>query len=97
MVVDYRPYLKCEVCQLMEVSSKQAVRVYILRDMIRDRPGQSESVVGGSSPPQLVYEYEGVGGGALEDGGCLQHLQHEGGDAAQLGVTGSHAREYSVH
>jgi len=35
-------------------------------------------------------------GGYLKDGGSLQHLGHECGHAAQLAVTGAHAREHGV-
>lgn len=47
-------------------------------------------VEGGGAPAQLVDDDQRVGGGGLQDGGRLDHLRHEGRDAALGRVARTH-------
>ena len=53
-------------------------------EMLRDGPRQAEAIVGRGAASELVDDHEGARRGALEDGGGLEHLGHEGRDAARL-------------
>ena len=64
--------------------------------MLDRRPGDGEAVEGGGAAADLVEDDERARAGLVEDGGGLDHLDHEGGAAAGEIVGGADAAEQAV-
>lgn len=58
--------------------------------------GDGGSVLWRCTPADLVHDDEGTGGGLAEDGGGLEHLDHEGGLGGVEVVRGAEAGEDCV-
>ena len=80
----------------MEVGGEEGGAAQLGHEVLGDGPGEAKAVVGGGAAAELVDDDEGARGGALQDGGRLQHLRHERRDARQLTVAGAHARKNAV-
>ena len=61
------------------MSGEEGARVGdgIFMDMLHDRPGYRDAIVGGSAATQLIEEDERTGTHIVEDGGSLIHFDHE--------------------
>ena len=47
-------------------------------DMLRNSPGDAQSIVGAGSSADLIQENQTAGGRAVQDVSGLDHLHHEG-------------------
>ena len=71
--------------------------VAVFMDVFDYRPRDGHSVVGRSSPADLVQEHQGPGAQVVEDHRCLEHLDHERGFSAGNVVGSAYPCEYLVH
>ena len=82
--------------QLVEVGREERAAAHARREMLRDGPREPEAVVCRRAAPELVDEHQRALRRSFEDGRRLEHLRHEGRDAARLAVARAHAREDRV-
>ena len=83
--------------QLGVVGGEEGGTLDVSSDVSGHRPGQTEPVVGGGAPAQLVYQDQGGGGGRGQDRLRLHHLRHEGGHPLHLAVTRTDPHHDGVH
>lgn len=65
-------------------------------DVLRDSPGQTESIESTRTPPQLINDDQTVPRRTLEDRSSLQHLSHERRDSLELTIARSDSAEDRV-
>ena len=64
--------------------------------MFQRRPGNRKPVIGGGAAADFIEDDEGPVAGPVQDGGGLDHLDHEGRPAARQIVGGADATEHPV-
>ena len=85
-----------ELGELVVMGGEDGFRPNPLVEVLRHRPCDGHPVVGRGSPTDLVQEDQARFRGAVDDGGRLVHLHHEGGLTPGQGVGGPDPREDPV-
>ena len=73
-----RVVLQRELRQLEVVRREQRERAVAVVQVARDGAGERQAVEGGRAAADLVHQHQRLVGGAVQDGGRLGHLEHEG-------------------
>jgi hypothetical protein len=82
--------------ELMIMGREQAAAAVAVVDRLDNRPGDGEPVIGGRAAADLVEDHEAARAGLAQDGGGLDHLDHEGGAAAGEIVRGADPAEQAI-
>ena len=85
-----------EAGELEVVGGEQRQRARLLQQVAGDREGEREPVEGRGTAADLVHQHQAALGGAVQDGGGLGHLDHEGGAPGGEVVRGADAGEDRV-
>ena len=75
---------------------EQRQAAVLVDQVAQDGEGQRHAVEGRGAAPDLVHQYQAVGGGVVQDGGGFGHFDHEGRTPGSQVVGGADAREDAV-
>ena len=95
VVRDARRLLR-ELGELVVVRREERAAADDVVQVLGDRPGDGEAVVGARAAADLVEDDQRAPRGVAQDGGGLAHLDHEGALAARQVVARADAREDAV-
>ena len=87
-----------EASQLVIVGGEEGLAAQFgdIVDVLDDRPGDGQTVVGAGAAADFVEDDKAAGSGVIEDVGRLEHLDHEGALAAGDVVLGADAGEDAI-
>src|SRR6266513_4727324 len=71
-------------------------QVSAVLDMLRDSPGNAQSIVGAGSSADLIQKNQAAGSCTIQDVSRFDHLYHEGALSGGQVIRGSYARENPV-
>jgi hypothetical protein len=74
----------------MKMSRKQHKALSTHGEPLEHRPGDPEAILGGGTTTQFIDNHQRPVGGPPQSGVHVQHLCHEGGDAAKGAVSRAH-------
>ena len=85
--------------QFMVVRSKQCTcfGFRMLMDMLHNRPGDRNTVVGRCTSSQLIKEHQAARRQVIQDICCLIHLYHKCRFSNRNIIAGTHTSEYLIH
>ncbi len=85
-----------EGIEFMVVGCEDAHCAYVVVEVFERGLGNGESVVGCGSPSDFIEDDEGMGICLVQDGGDVEHFDHEGGLSLRDIVVCAEAGEESV-